>query len=364
MNSAIRIGILLTAAILTGCSAEETAPGHRQESRQAIAFATTGCRPTRKALGTLTLDGAGTGEVSLRTTGFGVFACHTGLHPYVSSDITANYMWNQNVTYDTTDGIWDYTPLIYWPNAVDGLYPYVSFFAYAPYAANPGTGATAADRCVVDMSRSVESGDPWLVYQLGGSVDDWQDHQVDLLYDFKPDQQEGNVPDRVNFQFRHALAQAGDQITVTCSPELQLRLLQAYTGTPVSIILDRVELVYTLLRKGRLRLNGTAAPLWETIASESPTVRRRLILEPEGGHVLCTATSSSDCDVTDYTATDKGIFYIPLNVEGCTQQVDIYVSYHTSKNNPGALTTRIDLTDVTEAGSNRSFRIVMPEIPI
>ncbi len=363
MNSANKITILLATAALLGCSADKATPD-RKTTRQAISFGTTGDVPTRTAHGTMTTDGTGTGELSLQELGFGVFACHTGLHPYVGSNITPNYMWNQQVAYNATAAVWDYAPLIYWPTPVDGLYPYVSFFAYAPYADSPGTGTTVAEQCIVDMSRSVESGDPWIVYQLGGTENDWQDHQVDLLCDFLPDQQQGDVPQRVNFRFQHALAQAGDQITVTCSPELQARLLQAYTSEDVSFILDRVELVYTLLRKGRLRLNGTAEPLWEAVASESPTVRRRLILEPEGGHVLCTATSSSDCDVTDYTVTDQGIFYIPLNVEGCTQQVDIYVSYHTSKNNPGALTTRINLTTVTEAGGNRSFRIVMPEITI
>lgn len=355
--------MLLAAAVLTGCSAEEWAPDS-ETPRQAIAFGTTGTTPTRTAPGTMTLAGEGTGEVSLRSAGFGVFACHTGLHPYVGSNITPNYMWNQQVAYNTTAAVWDYSPLVYWPNPVEGLQPYISFFAYAPYAANPGTGTTAAEQCIVDMSRSVESGDPWLVYQLGGSESDWQDHQVDLLYDFRPDQQQGNVPERILFQFRHALAQAGDQITVTCSPELKAKVQQAYIDETVSFIIDRVELVYTLLRKGRLRLNATGQPLWESVASESPTVRRRVVLEPPGGHVLCTATSASDCIVTDYTATNQGIFYIPLNVEGTTQRVDIYVSYHTSKNNPGALTTRIDLTAVAEAGDNHGFRIIMPEVTI
>lgn len=354
---------LLLSMTLPGCTTDESAPD-AEAARQPIAFGTDGIGPTRTAPGTITLDGTNAGEVSLRSEGFGVFACHTGLHPYVSSSVTPNLMWNQQVTYDNANAVWDYTPLVYWPNTSEGLYPYVSFYAYAPYAAAPGTGTTAAERCIVDMSLPVEQGDPWLVYQLGGSDDDWQAHQVDLLYDFQRDQQQGDVAHRVDFRLRHALACAGDKIQVACSPGLQQQLMNAYSGTPVSITLERVTLVYTLLRKGRLWLTDDASPRWEAIASESPTVERRLTLQPQGGQVLATASSATDCKAASFYADHQGIFYIPLAVAGCEQHVGISVDFHlsTDATTTRTLATTVDLTAVAEASTNRSFRIVLPAI--
>ena len=355
--------MLLAAVALGGCTAEGLDSQTPASPRQAIAFGLAGSPATRTASGSLTLDGSGTGEQSLQAVGFGVFACHTGLHPYVSSAITSNFMWNQRVAYNTTASIWDYTPVRYWPDPIEGLSPYISFFAYAPYAANPGTGSTVADQCIVDLIHSVEGGDPWLVYQLGGSEDDWQDSQADLLYDFQRDQQQGEVPQRVSFNFRHALACAGDNITVTCSPELQSQLLQAYDeddATPVTLSLQGLTLTYTLLRKGRLWLNSTDTPRWESIQSDVSTVVRRLTLQPE--HTLASVTSASEIVLTDYTSTNQGIFYIPLVVSGISQYVDISVEYATSLGTSGTLSTRVDLSTAIEAGSNRSFRIALTEI--
>ena len=325
----IAVGLIVACAMTScslidedtaGCPATETAVS----SGSAIAFDTEGTvlsvhsgdstARTRTAQGTMTLDGTGANEQSLKAKGFGVFACHTGLHPYISTAVTQNFMWNQRVSYSAAAGNWDYSPVVYWPDPVEGLYPYVTFFAYAPYAANPGTGSTPADRCIVDCTLPVESGDPWLVYQLGGTEDDWQQHQVDLLYDFQPDRQQGATPARVEFAFRHALACAGDHITVTCSPALQTRLQAAYSGTPVTLTVQRIALTYTLLRKGRLSLSSTTEPRWQAIASEVPTVVRRLTFTPN--RVIATATSATACTLTDYTASDQGIFYIPLADSG------------------------------------------------
>lgn len=360
----LRLTVLLLVSALAGCAPDDAPEADKHPARQPISFGATYRPTTRTAPGTLTLDGADTCEVSLCTVGFGVFACHTGLHPYVSSSVTPNYMWNQRMVYDYANAVWDYTPLVYWPNTIEGLYPYVSFAAYAPYAAAPGTGNTAADRCIVDMIRPEESGDPWLVYQLGGSEDDWQDHQVDLLYDFRRDQQQGQETRRVSFQLRHALASAGDMVSVVCSTELLQQLMTAYSGTPLSLILDRVSLTYTLLRKGRLWLTDDASPRWEAIASESPTVERRLVLEPQGGQVLATASSGTACHADAFSASHQGIFYIPLTLADCEQRVDISIGCHlsTDPTTTHTLNTTVGLTDVTKASSNRNIRIVLPKL--
>ena len=347
---------LALALSLSGCTADQADSEAWQRAHlQAITFGTSDSL-TRTAQGTLSLEGGGGGE-SLHDVGFGVFACHTGLHPYVSSDVTQNFMCNQQVSWDATNQVFDYSPVVYWPAPVEGLLPYVSFFAYAPYAAQPGTGSTPADRCIVDMTLPVETGDPWLVYQLGGTEDDWQSHQVDLVYDFRRDQQQDVASGRVNFQFRHALACAGDQLTVTCGTAMQQSLRSAYSGESVTLTLTRLQVTYTLLRKGILRLNGTTGPNWQAVASEDPTVRRRLTFTPN--QVLATATSASDCTLTDFSVSDQGIFYIPLTVPGNPQRIDITVDYVTSLGTTGTRSTTADLTSAAQASQNRNLRIVL-----
>ena len=345
----------LISCLLAACTDSEPSDGSSQ-SHAAIAF---GIMPgTRTADGTIDLVGLKSGA------GFGVFARHTGLHPYVSTGMTQNLMWNQQVGYNPSYGIWDYSPVVYWPDQIEGLNPYVSFFAYAPYAANPGQGSSAAEQCIVDCTLPVEAGDPWLVYQLGGSEeaggsDGWKAGQVDLLYDFRPDCQQGEVPARIDFGFRHALACAGDDITVTCSEALQTRLKSLYSGTDITLTLQRVSLTYNLLRKGRLYLAGSTTPRWQTIASESPMVVRRLTLEPN--RVIATVSSSSVCTLSNFAVADQGIFYIPIVDSGNPQWVDITVDYATSLGTTASVTARVALNAITTANENRDFNIVLPD---
>ncbi len=347
--------------MLTGCSvsdADSVSPSgaSSQAAMSApIAFSvsdSTARAATRTARGTIDLG-------VLKTKDFGVFACHTGLHPYISTNLTQDYMYNQQVSYNTSYGIWDYTPVVYWPAAVDGLYPYVSFFAYAPYAANPGTDNSPAEHCIVDFTLPVETGDPWLVYQLGGTEDDWRDDQVDLLYAFRPDCQQAETPTRIDFNFRHALACAGDKITVTCSNALQEALIDMSLSTRVTqvICLKSITLTYHLLRKGRLSLASTDTPRWQTIASETPTVERRLTLTPS---LDIARVSLGRPTLTDYTATDQGIFYLPIADAANPQWVDITIEYEVNRSRSGSVTTRVNLNTVAAANANRDFRIELP----
>jgi len=103
------MGILLLL-LLTGCSLIDEKTGDcpvEAKPGSAIAFmvsdstasAQTVPGSTRTAQGTMTLDGDG-GTKSLMEEGFGVFACHTGSHPYASTSTESNLMWNQRVAYD------------------------------------------------------------------------------------------------------------------------------------------------------------------------------------------------------------------------------------------------------------------------
>ena len=85
--------------------------------------------------------------------GIGVFAYHTNNSRYDERNSLPNFMYNQQVKWNAAvgNGVWEYSPLKYWPNefgtnAVSEDIDYVSFFAYAPYVAvNPTTGIPEVD---------------------------------------------------------------------------------------------------------------------------------------------------------------------------------------------------------------------------
>ena len=347
------------------CPKDSVSAGSRSGS--AIAFSvgdSTACTKgtvlsvssTRTAEGTMTLDGSGAHEQSLKEKGFGVFACHTGVHPYVSTSTTSNLLYNQQVAWNDGLGTWSYSPIVYWPNGDDGADQLVTFFAYGPHSDNAGD-------CIVDMSRPDDTGDPWLTYKLGGTEDDWQTRQVDLLYDFRKDQKrDQNVATRVAFSFSHALACAGDEVTVTAGPRLQAMLLRAAAaqGRDVSLTLTSLSLDYLLTRKGRLVLNNSSQPNWQAVESEDPMVHRLVSLTP--GHVLASSTSSA-CSVYDYTATGRGVFYIPIETAGGTgQQVEVTAGYSLSYGYDGEVTATVDLSRSSEPSENRNLRLTL-EIP-
>ena len=296
----------------------------------------------------------------LRSDGFGVFACRTGKHPYVSSSINWNFMWNQQVTYAATG--WTYSPVKYWPNDMTGEEgdEYITFFAYAPYSKRDRSDK--ASRCIVDFSNNTEIGDAWLTYQLGGEEDDWQNHQVDLLYAVAKDQKRPEKTGaRIKFSFRHALAGAGDRVKVVCSDPFQNKLRQLATeaGADVTLTLDKVTLDYTLTRKGRLVLNNASEPNWQEIASDDPMVHRMLELTPASGEKVIATASATACRVNDYEKSDLGVFYIPMNPAGHTQQVEVTVSYSLSTGYTGSVSGVIELAVDGAESSNQDYVLTL-----
>ncbi len=368
---------MLAVLLLAGCSAvDEDADDQAREvitstaSGSAVVFSVADSAArgaTRTAQGTMTLDGSD-GTVSLQEQGFGVFACHTGVHPYVSSSTTSNLMWNQLVTWDGVNSVWSYSPLAYWPNGTGGADEYVTFFAYAPHSEH-------ANGCIADMSRPEEKGDPWILYQLGGDTNadganGWKARQVDLLYDFKKDQRRPVVVNnRVALDFRHALACIGDRITVSCDESVATRLKAVYGGTPVTLTLHSLTVDYLLTRKGRLVLNNDGEPNWQAVESEDAKVHRYLSFTPN--QVMAQATSASACALNSYaSATGHGVFYIPLEVGADKQQVTVTADYTVTAGSPsytvdeGTISTAIDLSFVSNASEGRDINVSLkiPEI--
>lgn len=371
--SAILWGIIMLIAIVwlvscsiidentSDCPKDSVSTGTRSGS--AIAFMVSdSTASTRTAQGTMTLDGAGSTE-SLRNWGFGVFACHTGAHPYVSTSTKSNLMHNQLVTWDGVNSVWTYDPLVYWPNGTTGDSEFVSFFAYGPHSDN-------ASGCIVDMSRPDETGDPWLLYQLGGTASadgasGWKAQQIDLLYDFRKDQQRGAIPDaRVNFDFKHALACIGDRITVSCDESVKTRLKGVYTLSTVELTVNRLTIDYQLTRKGRLVLNNSSQPNWQAVESEDTKVHRTLVFNPN--LVMARATSREAATTTDFdSGAGHGIFYIPIENGSSKQQVTVTADYTVTSGDPtemldeGSVSTDVDLSFVHNASEGRNMAITL-----
>lgn len=351
--------ILASAVMVSACSLvdEDTSACAPRQSGSAIAFTVKGDSTvrTRAAQGTMTLDGSGS-TVSLRDRGFGVFACHTGVHPYVSMSTSPNLMYNQLVTFDHDASAWTYSPIVYWPKYDMDVEEYVTFFAYAPHSTRSGG-------CIADMSLAGEMGDPWILYQLGGGeeadgANGWKSGQTDLVYDFRKDVRHSEVASTVNFTFRHALACAGDAITLTVGPAMKEQLQQyaAASGSEVTLTLKSLTLDYQLTRKGRLVLNGSNQPNWQVVESEDPKVHRYLRLRPD--HRLAVA-SSSTCSVTDYTTSGHGIFFIPVEVGGEPQQVAVTATYQISNGDAGEQTTTVPLSRFSEASQSTGVRLTL-----
>jgi len=364
--AAIVVSVFMLA--MTGCSAanDDIQADNRSGSAcTAVVFSVSegaNSGTTRTAQGTMTVDGAASTE-SLQAHGFGVFACHTGVHPYVSTSTKPDLLYNQLVTYDQDKHTWSYAPMVYWPNGDDGAAEHVTFFAYGPHSDH-------ANGCIADMSRSDELGDPWILYQLGGTSvadgeDGWKANQVDLVYDFQKDKVRSVTPStQVNFDFKHALACIGDRIIVSCDESVTNRLMDVYTDSPVAFTVTELTIDYLLTRKGRLVLNNATQPNWQAVASEDAKVHRTLTFTPN--LVMARATSGVAYTTTPFdSGAGHGIFYIPIESGSSKQQVSITAQYTITAGNPvevveeNSVTTVIDLSFISNASEGRNMNITL-----
>lgn len=297
---------MAAAALVTACSndADEVESGY-VPSDKAIAFeaSTEGGLATR-ASGEINDDAA------LQAASFGVFGSYTGRLTYENTTVSSDFMYNQQVTYNS--GIWSYSPVKYWPN---DSRDYVSFFAYAPYVANPQQNTEG----IIDMSKRYDLGDPWVNYRIAADPWSTENPQVDLLYGqhvtddnaCSPwlDQQKPADPisSKTTFTFRHALACIGDEITIKCSDELA-NLIEGYA----TINITQVQIDYkNLTTKGRLVLKSNEGEAnWKEIISGEITTTRTYI--KDGLSITFPSTETEPTEIS----TGYGLFYIPLCVSG------------------------------------------------
>ncbi len=250
-----------------------------------------------------TVTKAGTaGEMTtttLQTTGFGVFAsATTGVYAGAG---TMNFMYNQLVSYSTST--WGYTPVKYWPNQIQSgntdsqpatafAADYVSFFAYAPYVADPSSDATYG---ITAFTANSATGDPkvtykvsddltksvdllWGVYKNTSDVDangEWTTvaSTTNTLYAGKAykDLQKPALNTPIHFYFYHALS----QLRLTAQAAYNQVAAGGTAKDGVKITISKVQVtVPGMYTQADLNLNNTTkrTPLWVNESGSSDLV--------------------------------------------------------------------------------------------
>lgn len=309
-----------TLLALVACSKETGPSGQAGERPISFDVAATGVQT--RAQNQIATDAALQGE------SIGVFAAYTGKLTYENTTVTPDYMYNQEVTYNTSAKVWEYTPVKYWPNSESD---YVSFFAYAPYEANPAEGRPTG---IIGMSRKVDLGDPWINFRLPATIAE----QVDLLYGQQRiveggavqytswlDQQKYNWGDApLKFTFKHALACIGEPITIQMSD-----LLYAQMHEAVDITIDKVTVTYrNLTTKGRLVLRAAGDPNWKEIISGELLTSRTYDSGAFPEIKKFSKGAASNPGPMTLVASGSGLFYIPLQIAGQPKpEMEITVYY-------------------------------------
>ena len=176
-----------------------------------------------------------------------------------------NFMWNQKVEW--SDPNWTYTPVKYWPNdntpaddkGAQGsvAHSYLSFFAYAPYveaAELPGREDDAADGIIEMTANSANIDASYLYYRTSNDNPYGVDESIDLLwattqdcykYDAtSDDNDQGRVGDRVQLNFKHALAKLSiyTQLYVDRTADLSSDAYPTELDSNTKIFIDNVTI--------------------------------------------------------------------------------------------------------------------------
>lgn len=330
--------------------------------------------------------------------GFGVFGCYTGLHKYVDSNVTPDFMYNEHVVWQaasppSAEGTWTYNPIKYWPNGEGTVTGntgsnkhYVSFMAYAPYSDNNENNpeTNPAGYCIPSFSVQGELGNPWLTYRLHSNVN----HQVDLLYarhtNETPilDLTKPAINEKVHFNFDHALACVGDKVTIICSTGLQnqtnSRVVGSATNAKVEVTGFTIE--YTLTSKARLVLWNHGEANWQTIWSEEPICTRTItFVDPEDNNddvtIYAKSTTIPETFTLQGTWENKGVFYIPKELTGYAQTAKVHITYRIAtysggnwiydSNNIGTATLNLhDYADAYKPGKHLYINVTLNQMDI
>lgn len=175
---------MATMVLSTGCSSDEVVNDYSPEN--AIQFGTYVERDAVSRASVITKDDL----KNASSAGFGVFAYYTAQNAYKSGDaFDANFMNNEQVTWNSSTNKWEYSPLKYWPNNAGDK---VSFIAYAPWQETFTLDDTGNGKYTYTVADEVTS-------------------QIDLLWsksqNFNITKQD--IEGDVKFEFAHALSKIG-----------------------------------------------------------------------------------------------------------------------------------------------------------
>ena len=293
--------------------------------------------------GVLTLDDL---KDETKANGFGVFAYY-GNGALYNETSKPDFMYDQQVTYNTTNNVWGYSPVKYWPNefgeaasseAADRL----TFFAYAPFAkVTPSTGVVTGDATtgIIGMSRNITAGDPVVMYSssltLGAGVDlcwgvaaeaftssvDGDNNNVAAGYPFlnviKP-----KTGDHLKFEFNHALAQLNVQI------DADIDEVAADGKTKIYV---RSVTFNGFSMRGSLNLNSntTDGPIWYDISGTGKLNREPVTVydgRTDGMEGVETATDMSEkpANLNPVIVQDKPYDVAQLSAGVTTTAVNLF----------------------------------------
>lgn len=319
---------LLTVAVLTLAACGLDDDGRPVTDGQAVAFAApmlgadSEDEATRAAANEINSNAALQGSA-----GFGVFASYSGLYSYRDVNVQPDFMYNDHIYYNSTASAWEYTPVRYWPVDADGLPRYVTFFAYAPYSDTDGSHPTTNPEgyCITAFSNKSLPGNPWLTYRLHPD----REHQVDLLYAQPLTDRTATVHGntRQQFQFRHALACAANELTVRCSNDMQANL-HARLSTDLRQIQMRItdlSISYRLTDHARLSLWNNGTPEWEPLLTGDLMTTHDVSYNDLLPQVIY--DDAGTATTTQWQDNTRGIFYIPMHVTDQLQTATVTLTY-------------------------------------
>ena len=251
-----------------------------------------------------------------RASGFGVFS-YFGNGTLYNEYSKPDFMYNQQVAFDSTYMVWRYSPIKYWPNeygtaasseAVDRL----TFFSYAPYVeVTPSTGRVtgSGETGILGMKRNIEAGDPLVMY--GSSLTPGTG--VDLCWGVASDNFTSSVDgnnntvekgkpfidvikpktgDRVAFEFNHALAQLNVQVDADINDDTP-------GGDGKTKIYVRSVTFKGFALRGTLNLNSSVdpGPVWYNFAGEGRLSNNPIIVydgRTDGSEGIASASDASE----------------------------------------------------------------------
>lgn len=239
----------IAALLLMGCAqVEESAEpkGSGAQSADVVGFDVYTQRSTRSGTtGDVTTTALRTG--THKNDGFGVFAYHTGEGNY-SLDFSPDFMYNQQVKYNSSVSKFTYEPVKYWPNEEE---QHVSFFAYAPWVNVTASTGAAADQTsgITGMTKNTATGDPLIHYVATTDLS----KGVDLCWNRQLDQTKSNST--VNFTLAHALSKLNvkvqTSVDVNANTKIYIRSI-TFSGFTMkgSLNLNSATAQWTAYEKG------------------------------------------------------------------------------------------------------------------